>query len=177
MEQVRTESKMLRNPIRGNIDIRNVTFQYENRDEKVLDNFSLSIKQGEKVGFMGPSGCGKSTVLQLLQRFYEPETGEIIIDGVDIRNYDIHHLRASLGMVSQEPVLFNDSIANNIQYNKEGVSLESIVRAANQANFNPDKETEGEANSSGFDKNVGPRGSHISGGQKQRVAIARTILR
>jgi ABC-type bacteriocin/lantibiotic exporter with double-glycine peptidase domain len=63
---------MLRNPIRGNIDIRNVTFQYENRDEKVLDNFSLSIKQGEKVGFMGPSGCGKSTVLQLLQRFYEP---------------------------------------------------------------------------------------------------------
>ena len=87
------------------------------RDYQVLKMFSLDIKPGEKVGFMGHSGCGKSTVIQLLQRFYDPQQGTILIDGINIKDYDLHHLRASLGMVSQEPALFNDTIKNNIKYN------------------------------------------------------------
>jgi ATP-binding cassette, subfamily B (MDR/TAP), member 1 len=128
-----------------------------------------------------------------------------LVDGVNIKDYDIHHLRASLGVVSQEPTLFNDTIAENIKYNKANVSKEEIVSAANESNFNPerdaievvdsptmkkpkkkakkdDKDDEDgkkpkRTDGTGFDKNVGVKGSHISGGQKQRVAIARVILR
>lgn len=89
---------------------------------------------------MGPSGCGKSTIHQLLQRFYDPNEGEIIIDGTNIRDYDIHHLRASLGVVSQEPVLFNDTIGENIRYNRFETIREEIVKASNEANFNPEQE-------------------------------------
>ena len=152
---------------------------------------------------MGPSGCGKSTVQNLIQRFYEPDKGSILIDGIDIKDYDIHHLRASLGVVSQEPVLFNETIEYNIKYNKTELTYEEIVAAANESNFNPEIEQVEEVNSpvkkpkkkkkkqeedqeekgenkkdgTGFDKNVGVKGSHISGGQKQRVAIARVIAR
>jgi ABC-type multidrug transport system fused ATPase/permease subunit len=110
-----------------------------------------------------------------------------LIDGVPIADYDVHHLRTSLGVVSQEPVLFNDSIGNNIKYNKYDATREDIVRAANESNFNPEVEKVEEVNKTtkekkggdghGFDQNVGVKGSHISGGQKQRVAIARVILR
>ena len=91
------------------------------------------------MGFVGPSGCGKSTIQQLLQRFYDPSEGEILIDGVNIRDYDIHHLRASLGVVSQEPVLFNDTISENIKYNRFGTTREEIVAAADESNFNPER--------------------------------------
>jgi ABC-type multidrug transport system fused ATPase/permease subunit len=80
---------------------------------------------------VGTSGCGKSTIHQLLQRFYDPEKGEILIDGVNIKHYDVHHLRASFGVVSQEPVLFNETIGNNIKYNKYDATYDDIVRAAN----------------------------------------------
>ena len=95
---------------------------------------------------MGASGCGKSTIHQLLQRFYDPLAGEIWIDGVPIADYDVHHLRTSLGVVSQEPVLFNDSIGNNIKYNKYDATREDIVRAANESNFNPEVEKVEEVN-------------------------------
>ena len=134
---------------------------------------------------MGTSGCGKSTIIQLLQRFYFPSQGEIKINGVDIKDFDLHYLRSCFGVVSQEPVLFLGSFKENIKYNIEGVSDEEIADAAQQANaisFILGKENmleEGEENAgvSGFDRNVGVKGSHISGGQKQRVAIARAILR
>jgi ATP-binding cassette, subfamily B (MDR/TAP), member 1 len=115
--------------------------------------------------------------------------GEILIDGINIKDYDIHHLRASMGVVSQEPVLFNDSIKENIIYNRFHTTREEMIAAANESNFNPEVEKiEGDAtvqkrsdeerhDGTGFDKNVGVKGSHISGGQKQRVAIARVILR
>lgn len=103
----------------------------------VLKNLNLSIKVGQKIGFVGPSGCGKSTVHQLLQRFYDPTEGTILIDGINIKDYDVHFLRANLGVVSQEPVLFNETIANNIKYNKTDASREEIVVAADEANFNP----------------------------------------
>lgn len=98
----------------------------------------MEIKEGSKVGFVGASGCGKSTIFQLLQRFYEPNSGHILVDGLDIRDYDIHHLRTTFAMVSQEPILFNDTIANNIRYNLPSVSQEDLLQAATQSNFNPD---------------------------------------
>jgi len=97
----------------------------------VFSNLSLEVLEGQKIGFVGPSGCGKSTIHQLLQRFYDVDEGEIIIDGVNIKDYDIHHLRTSLGVVSQEPVLFNESIGNNIKYNRHETSKEDIIAAAN----------------------------------------------
>ncbi len=109
---------MLKTPIEGHVVIKNVRFKYQSRDHNVFDNLNLEILIEQKVGFVGPSGCGKSTVHQLLQRFYDPDEGEILIDGVNIKDYDVHHLRSCLGVVSQEPVLFNDTIANNIRYNK-----------------------------------------------------------
>lgn len=130
---------MLKNDIGGHIAIKNISFKYESRDQNVFSNLSLEVKEGQKVGFVGPSGCGKSTVQQLLLRFYDPSEGEILIDGVNIRDYDIHHLRASLGVVSQEPVLFNDTISENIKYNRFGTTREEIVAAANESNFNPER--------------------------------------
>ena len=98
----------------------------------------IEIKEGQKIGFVGPSGCGKSTVQQLIQRFYDPDEGEIILDGHNIKDYEIHHLRGSLGVVSQEPVLFNNTIGWNIQYNRADTTREEIVAAANESNFNPE---------------------------------------
>ena len=109
---------MLKTPIRGHIVFKNVGFKFESRDEPLFTNLNLEIREGEKVGFVGISGCGKSTVLQLVQRFYDADEGEILVDGHNIKDYDIHHLRASLGVVSQEPVLFNNTIGWNIRYNR-----------------------------------------------------------
>ena len=151
----------------------------------MFEELSLTIQAGKKTAFVGTSGCGKSTIIQLLQRFYFPSQGEIKINGVDIKDFDLHYLRSCFGVVSQEPVLFLGSFKENIRYNIEGVSDEEIADAAQQANaisFILGKENmleEGEENAgvSEFDRNVGVKGSHISGGQKQRVAIARAILR
>jgi ATP-binding cassette subfamily B (MDR/TAP) protein 1 len=115
---------MLKTPIKGNIEFRNVCFKYESRDDEVFLDLNFEIKEGTKVGFVGASGCGKSTIHQLLQRFCDPSVGQILIDGVDIADYDIHHLRASLGIVNQDPTLFNETIANNIRYNHEGITQE-----------------------------------------------------
>jgi len=121
---------MLKTEIKGNFELKNVSFKYESRDHRALEDINFEIKAGEKVGFVGPSGCGKSTIHQLLQRFYDPDEGEITIDGTNIKDYDIHHLRASLGVVSQEPVLFNETIGENIKYNRAATNQEDIVGAA-----------------------------------------------
>lgn len=131
---------------------------------------------------MGPSGCGKSTIIQLLQRFYLPESGSITIDGLELRDYDIHYLRSKFGVVSQEPMLFNLSFRENIRYNKYEATEKEIRMVAEEAKATAfiegnEKIDHIEASGEGFDRNVGLKGSHISGGQKQRVAIARAILR
>ena len=139
----------------------------------------MTIKKGNKVAFVGSSGCGKSTIIQLLQRFYSPQEGNILINGTNIKDFDIHYLRRIFGVVSQEPILFNGSFKDNIKYNSDSASDEDIKEAAVKANaisFIMGSE-QSKIEGSGFDKNVGVMGSHISGGQKQRVAIARTILR
>ena len=108
--------------------LKNVDFKYENRKEYIFKNFSIQFKEFEKIGLVGKSGCGKSTIFQLLLRFYELENGEIVIDGVNIKEYDLQYLRNCLGYVGQEPILFNDSFRENIRYNC--LATESDIREA-----------------------------------------------
>jgi len=133
----------------------------------------LKIKPGQTVALVGPSGAGKSTVMQLLQRFYDPESGEVLLDGRNIKSLNIKWLRQQIGLVSQEPVLFSGTIAENIAWGKENASQEEIEAAARAANAYdfvtsfPD----------GFNTQVGEKGTQLSGGQKQRIAIARAIVK
>lgn len=115
---------MLTDGIKGHIRLHNVSFRYESRHQYVFKNMNVEIRPGQKVAFVGPSGCGKSTIVQLLQRFYIPEQGSITIDGIDIKDFDIHYLRSRFGVVSQEPVLFNASFRENIKYNKADATEE-----------------------------------------------------
>ena len=126
--QVREGSKMIREGIVGDILLTDVDFKYNSRNEYVFRGMNLKVKSGTKAAFVGTSGCGKSTIIQLLQRFYFPEAGSIKINGINIEDYDIHYLRDSFGVVSQEPVLFNGSFKDNIIYNKE--ASESAMRQA-----------------------------------------------
>ncbi|XP_075067977.1 ATP-dependent translocase ABCB1 isoform X2 [Mixophyes fleayi] len=160
--------------IKGDIEFRNVKFSYPSRpDIQVLKGLNLTVPSGRTVALVGSSGCGKSTTVQLIQRFYDPEDGSITIDGQDIRNLNIKYLREIIGVVSQEPVLFDTTIAENIRYGRENVTIEEIERATREANaYNfimklPDK----------YNTLVGERGAQLSGGQKQRIAIARALVR
>lgn len=182
--QIAENSLLLKDGAMGDIVIEDVDFKYDSRNEYVFRNMNLVVPNGQKVAFVGTSGCGKSTIIQLLQRFYFPSRGRITINNIEIKDFDIHYLRSRFGVVSQEPVLFNGTFAENIRYNADNATMADIEKAAVQANamsFILGNEqtnlTAAEDNSTGFNKNVGVKGSHISGGQKQRVAIARTILR
>ena len=133
------------------------------------------MKAGDRIALVGESGCGKSTVLQLIQRLYDLDQGSLSVQGQDIESLNVPQLRSRLGLVSQEPVLFNRSIAENIEYgdNEREVSMEEVVAAARMANIHQFVSALPE----GYDTKVGNRGSQLSGGQKQRVAIARMLLR
>ncbi|MDP2439182.1 MAG: ATP-binding cassette domain-containing protein, partial [archaeon] len=139
----------------------------------ILNGLSFKIGAGEKLGIVGSSGSGKSTILRLLFRFFEPDSGCIKINGVDIREYSLHSLRRAIGVVPQDTVLFNDTIAYNISYGDPSASMVQIEEAARQASIH-------EAISQmplKYDTVVGERGLKLSGGEKQRIAIARTVLR
>ncbi|CAN6268278.1 unnamed protein product [Urochloa humidicola] len=160
--------------IRGQIVFRDVRFSYPSRpDTLVLDGVSLTIPEGATVGLVGGSGSGKSTIISLLQRFYSPDSGEILLDGHDIGALNAEWLRSQIGLVSQEPVLFATSIRENILFGNETASLKQIVAAAKMANAHefitklPH----------GYETNVGQYGTQLSGGQKQRIAIARALIR
>eukprot|EP00325_Prymnesiales_sp_UTEX-LB-985_P007146 CAMPEP_0174697474 /NCGR_PEP_ID=MMETSP1094-20130205/3329_1 /TAXON_ID=156173 /ORGANISM="Chrysochromulina brevifilum, Strain UTEX LB 985" /LENGTH=219 /DNA_ID=CAMNT_0015894465 /DNA_START=81 /DNA_END=740 /DNA_ORIENTATION=- len=132
------------------------------------------VEAGQTVALCGPSGSGKSTVIALIERFYDPQSGVVMLDGIDIKSLNVKWLRSQLGLVAQEPVLFSGSISDNIGYGKDGVTQEEIVEAAKMANAHTFiTQNTGE----GYDTDVGIRGSKLSGGQKQRVAIARAIVR
>lgn len=153
------------------ITFRNVSFAYDK--EKVLDGIELSITKGTTVAFVGPSGSGKSTLADLVPRFYDPTAGEICIDGVPIREYKIAHLRQLMGIVTQEAILFNDTIFNNIAFGIANVTMEQVEQAARVANaheFILEQEK-------GYLTNIGDRGNKLSGGQRQRLSIARAVLR
>jgi len=151
------------------IEFKNVSFKYE--EEWVINNLSLTIKKGQTVALVGPSGSGKSTLTDLIPRFYDPSEGAILIDGIDIRDYKILDLRGLMGIVTQESILFNDSIANNISFAKQNISKQQIEDAAKIANaHNFITETE-----NSYETNIGDRGNKLSGGQKQRLSIARAV--
>ena len=150
-----------------------VNFRYNPDGELVLENINLEVKKNQKVALVGSSGSGKTTLLNLLPRFYDVETGSIKIDGVDIRDFTLSSLRNLMGIVTQEVILFNDTVKNNIAYGVENFSQEQIERAASLANATQFiKELP-----KGFDTIIGERGMFLSGGQRQRISIARAILK
>ncbi|MED6142738.1 ABC transporter B member 11 [Stylosanthes scabra] len=160
--------------IRGDIELREVSFSYPTRpDELIFNGFSLSIPSGTTAALVGQSGSGKSTVVSLIERFYDPQAGEVLIDGINLKEFQLKWIRQKIGLVSQEPVLFAGSIKENIAYGKEGATDEEIRAAAELANAAKfiDKLPKG------LDTMVGEHGTQLSGGQKQRVAIARAILK
>ncbi|MEZ5473488.1 MAG: ABC transporter transmembrane domain-containing protein [Steroidobacteraceae bacterium] len=161
-------------PGKGRIEFDHVTFRYPSRpDVKALNDFSLAIEPGETIAFVGPSGAGKSTTFQLLLRFYDQQSGRILIDGVDTLRADPEDVRRGIGLVPQETVIFGATARENIRYGKPGASdaaIEAAARAAAADEFIsklPD----------GYDTYLGERGARLSGGQKQRIAIARAILK
>ena len=158
---------------KNEVVFKNVNFEYFAGDGPVLDNINFSIKKGEVVALVGPSGSGKSTIADLIPRFYDVNSGSIMFDGEDIKNASLASLRNNLGIVSQEVVLFNDTIRNNIAYaqpNKDKSEIRKAAEAANALEFI-------EKTQDGFDTVVGERGVKLSGGQKQRLAIARALLK
>ncbi|MBC7187326.1 MAG: ATP-binding cassette domain-containing protein, partial [Calditrichaeota bacterium] len=142
-------------------------------DVEVLTDVSLRIKRGQVVAIVGPSGSGKSTLVDLLIRFYDPTAGRILIDGHDLRDVTLESLRKLLGIVTQETILFNDTVRNNIAYGMDSVAMEKVIAAARAANAH-DFIME---MPNGYDTVIGDRGVKVSGGEKQRLAIARAILR
>lgn len=157
--------------VAGRIEFSNVSFKY-NKSGSVLKDISLSIEPNQTVALVGESGSGKTTLTKLLMRFYDVNSGSIKIDGHDLRNIRIHDLRRSIGLVPQEPVMFNDTIAYNIAYGRENATQEEIEAAAKKANLHKFIMQLPE----GYTTRVGERGIKLSGGQKQRLAIARVIL-
>ncbi len=152
------------------IEFRNVKFGYEESRE-VLGGINFSVKKGQTVALVGPSGGGKSTTSDLIPRFYDITAGEILIDGHNIKEYNLRSLREAMGIVSQETILFNDSIENNIRLGNDKATMEEIVKAARIANAH-DFITE---SPEGYQTNIGDRGTKLSGGQRQRLSIARAV--
>ncbi|KAK6118149.1 hypothetical protein DH2020_048133 [Rehmannia glutinosa] len=168
-----TKGKVLQD-IRGDVELRDVHFSYPARpDEQIFRGFSLFIPSGTTAALVGQSGSGKSTVISLIERFYDPQAGEVLIDGINLKEFQLKWIRSKIGLVSQEPVLFTASIKDNIAYGKDDATTEEIRVAAELANASKfiDKLPQG------LDTMVGEHGTQLSGGQKQRVAIARAILK
>ncbi|MBV6653732.1 MAG: ABC transporter ATP-binding protein, partial [Mameliella sp.] len=155
------------------IEYQNVTFSYRKDEGPVLKNINLNLPKGKVVALVGASGAGKSTLADLLPRFYDVKDGQVLIDHKNIRDYKLRDLRNLMGIVSQDAILFNDSIYNNIVFGLEGVTQEAVIAAAKAANAH-DFITVSEQ---GYQTNIGDRGSKLSGGQRQRLTIARAILK
>lgn len=156
---------------REGIEFRGVSFSYE--DRQVLNDISFTIPKGQTVALVGPSGGGKSTISDLIPRFYDPDAGAVLVDGVDLRDYKVESVREHMGIVAQETVLFNDTIAENIRMGNTEATDEQVEEAARVANaYDFIMATE-----HGFQTNIGDRGMKLSGGQRQRLSIARAVLR
>ncbi len=153
------------------IELKNVCFSYP--DKTILDNINLTIKKGQTIALVGSSGAGKSTLADLIPRFHDASAGEVLIDGINIKRFKLKDLRNLMGIVTQEPILFNDTVSANISLGNENASADDIVKAATSANaheFISKKDN-------GYNTLVGDRGSKLSGGERQRVTIARAVLK
>jgi subfamily B ATP-binding cassette protein MsbA len=168
---VEKENPVRINDFRERIEYRNISFSYET--EEVLSNINVEIPKGRIIALVGPSGGGKSTFVDLLPRFYDPLQGGIFLDGTDIRDYRIDDLRSLMGIVTQESILFNDTVHNNIVFGMPNVTREDVIAAAKVANAHDFII----AMEEGYETNIGDRGTKLSGGQRQRLSIARAILR
>ena len=158
--------------LKESIELRNVEFSYED-DRKVIQGVNIKIKRGETIALVGPSGGGKSTLSELIPRFYDVDAGEVLFDGVSVKDYKQESLRAKMSIVSQETVLFNDTIEGNILMGRPSATHEEVVEASKVANahgFIMDS-------TEGYDTNIGDRGTKLSGGQRQRLSIARAVLK
>ena len=168
--------KEIENPItmkefKNNIEFKNVSFYYE--DKIILEDINLTIEKGKSVAIVGSSGAGKSTLVDLIPRFHDVSKGELLIDGINIKNYSLRSIRNHMGIVTQEAILFNDTIANNIALGMDEAipeQIENAAKIANADNFILQKEN-------GYETNIGERGNRLSGGEKQRATIARAVLR
>lgn len=156
---------------KDSLEYRNVTFAYDK--EPVLKNINLKIHKGKTIALVGSSGGGKSTLADLIPRFYDPTEGEILLDGIALPDYEIESLRQQMGVVTQESILFNDTIFNNIAFGKENATLEDVIEAARVANAHDFISQTPE----GYQTYIGERGSKLSGGQRQRISIARAVLK
>ena len=161
--------------MKGEIEFRNVSFRYPDADGDVLQNITFTAHQGETVALIGATGCGKSTVINLIPRFYDATQGQVLVDGVDVREYNQHALRDKIGYVSQKSILFSGTVASNVAYGDNGTpsseeELAQAVRTAQAEEFvlkMPEK----------YDGYIAQGGSNLSGGQKQRLSIARAVCR
>ena len=162
----------LKNP-KGEIQFKDVSFEYPDDHNRVFTGLNLDIKSGEKIAFVGPSGGGKTTLCNLIPRFYDINGGEILIDGKNIKSYTLKSLRENIGMVQQDVYLFSGTVFENISYGKPGASLEEVIEAAKKAGAHEFIT----ALKDGYDTYVGERGVKLSGGQKQRISIARVFLK
>ncbi|KAI5406157.1 putative multidrug resistance protein [Lathyrus oleraceus] len=173
IDSTRGKGRILKHT-RGEITFKNVEFSYPSRpDTMILQGLNLKVQACKTIGLVGGSGSGKSTIISLLERFYDPSCGEILLDGFDIKRLHLKWFRSLIGLVNQEPILFATSIRENILFGKEGASMEDVITAAKAANAHdfiiklPN----------GFETQVGQLGAQLSGGQKQRIAIARALIR
>lgn len=159
--------------VEGEIEFKGVCFSYVKGEKEILHNLNLYLKPGENLAVVGPSGGGKTTLCNLIPRFYEPESGEIFIDGKNIKEVTLRSLRSNIGVVAQYVYLFSGTIYDNLIYGKDGATMEEIIEAAKQAGAHnfisalPD----------GYNTYIGERGVKLSGGQKQRISIARVFLK
>jgi len=151
----------------------NVHFSYV-PEQQVLEGIDLSIRFGESVAIVGPNGCGKSTLANLLPRFYDPAQGSVRLDGIDLRQMRLRDLRRQIGIVSQDSLLFEDTVLNNIRYGSPSATVDQVIEAAQKAHAHRFIEQKLE---NGYETTVGPMGNRLSGGQRQRVLLARAILR
>jgi len=174
------------------IEFRNIVYQYPSAESPALDGVSLTIRRGERVAFVGPNGSGKTTLLSVLMRFFDPQGGELLIDGRDARDFSLVSLRRQMSLITQDSVIFADTIGNNIAYGDEKLLRTAVLRSRHPERKYPDDNAAHRIADAakaayadefirdkpqGYDTFVGESGAQLSGGQKQRIAIARAILR
>ncbi len=159
---------------RGEVEFKNVSFRYyKNSEESVLDNINIKIPEKSTVGIIGSTGCGKTTLVSMIPRLYDTDEGEVLVDGVNVKDYSLYHLREGVGMVLQKNVLFSGTVEDNLRWGDENADMETIRAAAKSAEA--DKFVS--AFKDGYDTEIGQGGSNVSGGQKQRLCIARAMLK